>query len=340
MIAMNEKLVSIITPCYNGEKFIHRYLDSLLEQTYSNIEFIFINDGSTDNTEEIVFKYKDKFNKKGIKFIYIYQKNGGQSSAINKGLKIFKGDYLTWPDSDDILDKNNIKHKVEYFEKHLDVDILICKTHMLDSEDLSKEMGIYSRIPPKEKDNLFMDLVLEKNVYFAPGAYMLRSNTFLKLNPKRHIYDGWAGQNYQLLLPISYYGKCGYLDEYLYYYLVRSDSHSRQDTEFEKLLSNIYQHEICLTTVIKEMNLKEEKALLEIIKLKYMRRRLELAYTFKNMYIGKEQYDELKKYTVLSRKDKRLYYRIKFPILDISIKLIKRVFMMLKGRKESINTVN
>jgi len=74
MIAMNEKLVSIITPCYNGEKFINRYLDSLLGQTYSNIEIIFINDGSTDKTEEIVFSYKDNFKKKGIKFIYISKK--------------------------------------------------------------------------------------------------------------------------------------------------------------------------------------------------------------------------------------------------------------------------
>lgn len=331
-MTMSEKLVSIITPCYNGEKFIRRYLNSVLEQTYSNIEFIFINDGSTDKTEEIVFSYTDSFKKKGINFIYIYQKNSGQSSAINKGLKIFKGDYLTWPDSDDILDKNNIKHKVEYLEKHLDVDILICKTRMLDSEDLSKEIGMYSRIPPKENDNLFMDLILEKNVYFAPGAYMLRSNTFLNLNPQRHIYDEWAGQNYQLLLPISYYGKCGYLDEYLYYYLVRSDSHSRKDTEFEKLLSTIYAHEKLLKTVVKEMNLKEEKQLFQIIELKYIQRRLDLAYKFKNKRIGKEQYDALKKYNSLSLKDKIMYHRINFKILDISLKSTMRVLRSLLGK--------
>jgi glycosyltransferase involved in cell wall biosynthesis len=60
-------IVSIVTPCYNGEKHIHRYLDSLLAQTYSNIELIFVNDGSSDNTEKIVLSYTDKFESKGIK---------------------------------------------------------------------------------------------------------------------------------------------------------------------------------------------------------------------------------------------------------------------------------
>ena len=52
-----EKMVSIITPCFNGEKFVGRYLESILNQTYKNIELIFVNDGSTDRTEEIVKSY-------------------------------------------------------------------------------------------------------------------------------------------------------------------------------------------------------------------------------------------------------------------------------------------
>ena len=58
-------LVSIITPCYNGENVMHRLLDSILSQTYSNIEFILINDGSTDHSEEIWYQYEKKFNEKG-----------------------------------------------------------------------------------------------------------------------------------------------------------------------------------------------------------------------------------------------------------------------------------
>ena len=66
MINKNKPLVSVITPCYNGEKFLHRFLDSVLNQTYTNVEFIFINDGSFDKTEEIVFSYKERLKSKGI----------------------------------------------------------------------------------------------------------------------------------------------------------------------------------------------------------------------------------------------------------------------------------
>lgn len=69
-----KKKVSIITPCYNGEKYIRRYLESILKQTYTNIELIFINDGSNDNTEEIVMSFKEEFERKKIEFIYIYIK--------------------------------------------------------------------------------------------------------------------------------------------------------------------------------------------------------------------------------------------------------------------------
>ena len=101
-----EPLVSVVTPCYNGEKYISRFLDSVINQTYDNVEVILVNDGSIDKTEEIALNYKSKFEKRGYKYIYIYQKNAGQAAAINQGLKVLQGKYLIWPDSDDILDKN------------------------------------------------------------------------------------------------------------------------------------------------------------------------------------------------------------------------------------------
>ena len=70
--------ISIITTFYNSVKlgdFVHRAMKSLLNQTYENIEFICVNDGSTDKTEEIILSYRDKFISKGYKFIYLKQKN-------------------------------------------------------------------------------------------------------------------------------------------------------------------------------------------------------------------------------------------------------------------------
>ena len=66
-------LINIITPCYNGEKFLERFLDSVLKQTYDNIELILVNDGSTDKTDNIANKYKSKFNEKGYIYMHIME---------------------------------------------------------------------------------------------------------------------------------------------------------------------------------------------------------------------------------------------------------------------------
>ena len=113
---MNRKCVSVITPCYNGEEFADRFFRNIMEQTYQNIELIFVNDGSSDRTEEIAKSYISQFEQTGRKLIYIFQDNAGQAAAVNKGLEIFTGDYLMWMDSDDILDKDNIEKKVEFLE--------------------------------------------------------------------------------------------------------------------------------------------------------------------------------------------------------------------------------
>ena len=74
---MTKPLVSIITPCYNGEAFLKRYFESILNQTYPNLELIFINDGSTDRTEEIALSYRERLEKRGITYIYEKQENAG-----------------------------------------------------------------------------------------------------------------------------------------------------------------------------------------------------------------------------------------------------------------------
>ena len=98
---MQKGLVSIITPCYNTGSIVHRLLDSILEQDYPSVEMFAIDDGSTDNTPDVIKSYIPKFEKKGYRLTYVKQENGGQSSAINNGLKMVSGEYLAWPDSDD-----------------------------------------------------------------------------------------------------------------------------------------------------------------------------------------------------------------------------------------------
>lgn len=92
-------LVSIIVPIYNVEKYLHKCIDSILNQTLKNIEIILVNDGSTDNCGKII----DEYAKKDERIIVIHKENEGQSSARNKGLDIARGKYIGFVDSDDWL---------------------------------------------------------------------------------------------------------------------------------------------------------------------------------------------------------------------------------------------
>ena len=92
---MNE-IVSVVTPCYNSEKYIEAYLRSLLEQTYSDLEIILVDDGSTDRTAEIIQSYRPVFEAKGISLYYLYQEHENQAAAVNRGLKKVTGEYLIW----------------------------------------------------------------------------------------------------------------------------------------------------------------------------------------------------------------------------------------------------
>lgn len=101
---MNDILVSIIIPVYNGELYLEECLDSIMEQTYKNLEVIIINDGSTDNTQQIINIYKEKYN-----FIHsYYQENKGQGVARNKAIELAKGDYVAFIDADDLIHENFI----------------------------------------------------------------------------------------------------------------------------------------------------------------------------------------------------------------------------------------
>jgi len=267
-----EPLVSVITPCYNGRKYLAGYLDSLIAQTYSNIEFICIDDGSKDNTQKILFSYKEKFKEKGIKFIYLHQENQGQATALNLGLKHFTGKYLTWPDSDDFLHKDNIKKRVEFLEKNREFDMVLCDSPIL---------GIYlttlriKRRKQTKTDPLFRDCIMEKNVYYAGGAYMFRTEAFLQVNPKREIYTNRGGQNWQMILPMAFVYKCGYIHKNLYFIRSHRDSHSRRVHGLKGKVKRIDEHEDILLNTIKSISMKRKTKsyYLRLIKKKYTLRR-------------------------------------------------------------------
>ena len=95
--------VSVIVPVYNVEKYLDKCINSLINQTLQDIEFIFVDDGSTDNSKQIIQKYTQNKTKR-IK--YLYKENGGLSSARNFGIPYAQGEYIAFLDSDDYIEPN------------------------------------------------------------------------------------------------------------------------------------------------------------------------------------------------------------------------------------------
>lgn len=108
-------LVTVLMPVYNAEKYLSEAIDSILTQTYKNIEFLIINDGSTDNSESIILDYQSK----NSTIVYIKNETNMKLIAtLNKGVRMAKGKYILRMDADDISKPFRIENQVEYMETH------------------------------------------------------------------------------------------------------------------------------------------------------------------------------------------------------------------------------
>lgn len=139
---MENQLVSIIVPVYNVEKYLRRCIDSIICQTYKNLEIILVDDGSTDNSAEIC----DEYRKRDERVVVIHQKNGGPATARNTGLEVFRGEFATFIDSDDLVKEVYIEKMVKSALKY-NAGIVQCRTyafmdfHKIDFNHMS---GLYT----------------------------------------------------------------------------------------------------------------------------------------------------------------------------------------------------
>lgn len=221
--------VTVITPIYNGERFIDQYISTLLQQTYNNVELIIVNDGSTDNTLSLCEKKKVLLEQKGWKILIISQPNKGAAAAVNAALKKVSGDYLMLFDVDDILMPDNIALKAFFLDTHPEYGMVRNNGYMVFEDDLEN-----TNIPlikdDKEKENewIFDDLVYGTTNNW-PSTFMVRFSFFHSLNPDLEIYTSQYGQNLQLMLPVAWSYKTGFIDSYSTKYVIYKKSHSHSD---------------------------------------------------------------------------------------------------------------
>ncbi|MBB1192499.1 glycosyltransferase family 2 protein [Flavobacterium sp. SOK18b] len=129
---MQNSLISIIVPCYNQAQYLDKALQSVLDQTYSNWECIIVNDGSSDDTDILGKKWVGK----DSRFKYIYQENGGLSSARNTGLDVSRGGFIQFLDADDFLNDQKLEKSIFAFQTH-DATLVLTDFKMFDL-DVSK----------------------------------------------------------------------------------------------------------------------------------------------------------------------------------------------------------
>ncbi len=139
------KLISVIVPVYNVEKYLQKCVDSIINQTYQNLEIILVDDGSTDNSGKIC----DEYLKKDKRIKVIHKRNGGLSDARNWAIDVAEGEYIEFVDSDDYIEQDMIEFLYNNIEQY-NADISICSYYMIDEKECinqsTNELYVYSRL--------------------------------------------------------------------------------------------------------------------------------------------------------------------------------------------------
>ena len=232
-----DNLVSVIIPCYNAENFIDNSIRSVWEQNYQGIELIVVDDGSTDRSRDRIKAWERRFAEKGYILKYIHQDNQGPGSATNTGLKHVTGAYLTLLDADDVYLPGAIGKKAQFLDAYPDYAGVRNNGWRVCGAD--RRLFITDE-REKQITDLFTALSFGKTNNWA-GTYMVRTSILFEAYPDRNIDSSRLGQNFQILLPVAYGRKFGYIDEPLMEYRIQPESHSQAigaDAQYEKECRN------------------------------------------------------------------------------------------------------
>lgn len=298
---MSNPKVSLIVPCYNIANVCEKFFESLLNQTYDNLEIVFVNDGSNDNTEDVLFANMGKLEQRGYEVKYIYQENKGLGGAINTGLKAITGAFLCWADPDDYFENNAFELRVKYMLDHPDCAIVTSDAYTIENN----EKRLLSLSFPRNNEKSQFELLLKKESIFCTGCHMIRVTAFDEVNPNRDICEYRRGQNWQLLLPMYYRFDRDFLDIPLYNYVVYENSMSHTKETYEERINRNNEHRSVIEETLNRMNLSNEdkKKILQNVEMIYSKINLGYAYSERNKADFKKYYRICKKHNSVSCKD-------------------------------------
>ena len=274
-----DSLVSVIVPVYNTAKYLPSCLDSILNQTYQNLEIIIIDDGSTDHSPSIIKSYIPK----DPRIKVITQKNQGLSAARNSGLKKATGQYITFVDSDDTIDPNMLQSMVDALQKH-HADIAACSF---------KEIYPSGKVVNFNRHNFPMQVfptsealtaMLEEHGFMVSSTMKLYSSDLFKgvKFPTGKLHED-VGTTYKLIMKAT---KIVFLPQDYYNYYHHEDSiishfnNQKFDliTLTDKMCDDIDQKFPELQNVTRERRMRARFSLLRQIPLNHPRKEALLSY--------------------------------------------------------------
>ncbi len=224
------QLVSVVIPVYNGERHIKDAIDSVLAQTYSQVELIVVDDGSTDNTKSLIKEYE------GVE--YRYQKNAGQAAARNSGIKHSRGEFVAFLDADDVWLPDKLEKQVPLFSDP-SVGLVYCNMKFFGSSckfnsrfEMSNGKVYRGSVTPQLLCRNFIPVstaVARKSVVNEAGLF-----------DERVEYRPVGGEDYELWLRISIQHDVDFVDAILAKYCLRSDQMSKDRGTSYKFLMFLY----------------------------------------------------------------------------------------------------
>jgi glycosyltransferase involved in cell wall biosynthesis len=195
---MNQPLISIIIPTFNRAYLVSQTLDSILAQTYENWECIIVDDGSTDNTTEIVEKYL----KKDLRFKYYarpLERKKGANSCRNYGFELSTGEYINWFDSDDIMLKDKLKIQYDALANS-EFNFSVCQTLVFEG-DVSNILGLRHQ---KIKSDIPLLDFIKHDIAFLTQAPLFKTS-FLKEKKLKYDEELHAAQEWEFICRLLYY---------------------------------------------------------------------------------------------------------------------------------------
>ena len=257
--------ISVIMPVYNTkEEFLREAIESILNQTFSDFEFIIINDGSTNNAEDVILSYKDE------RIIYLKQENQGIVSALNNGWDKAQGKYIARMDSDDISFPDRFEKQIRFFDANPEYSLVGTQARILGT----------NRIIKLPADIKLMDLLADCT--FMHPTIMFRKADFDKYN-LRYTEEAKYAEDYLLYARAVNHLKMTNLNEVLLDYRIYRENSSFANRD-QRVKSSFYVQDFILDYMSKDKKIRAKLLDLAYLKKAKTSKFMEHVFSIKNLY--------------------------------------------------------